>query len=78
MWTYNTGFTTSNVDITLGKILIQNRSGTLFVLNMDGSLVKEIQTPVQAGPGNILVTFNSIILVGVNGIIDVIPIQAVR
>ncbi|ARM76703.1 PQQ-binding-like beta-propeller repeat protein [Acidianus manzaensis] len=78
LWTFNTGFTTSNVDIAYGKVLIQNRTGTLFVLSLNGSLIKEIQTPVSPGPGNILVTYNSIILVGVNGIIDVLPIQAIR
>lgn len=59
LWTFKTGFTTSNVDIAHEKVLIQNRTGTLFVLTINGSLVKEIQTPVEPGPGNILVTRNS-------------------
>ncbi|QIJ32900.1 PQQ-binding-like beta-propeller repeat protein [Acidianus sulfidivorans JP7] len=78
LWKFYTGFTTSNVDIARGKILIQNRTGTLFVLSLNGTLIKEIETPVSPGPGNIIVTYNSIILVGVNGIIDVLPIQAIR
>lgn len=77
IWNYTTGFTTDNVDIVKGKVLIQNQQGLLFVFNLNGKLIKKILTPVMPGPGNILITFNSVILVGVNGIIDSIPIESI-
>ncbi|BFI76063.1 PQQ-binding-like beta-propeller repeat protein [Sulfurisphaera ohwakuensis] len=77
LWNFTTGFTTSNVDIVKGRVLIQNQQGILFVLSIEGKLIKKILTPVMPGPGNILVTLNSVILVGVNGVIDSIPIQSI-
>ncbi|BFH72802.1 PQQ-binding-like beta-propeller repeat protein [Sulfurisphaera javensis] len=77
LWSFYTGFTTSNVNIVKGRIIIQNQQGILFVLNLNGKLIKKIITPVLPGPGNILVTLNSVILVGVNGIIDSIPLQSI-
>jgi len=78
IWEYKTGFTTSNVDIIKGKyVVIQNETGYLFVFTLSGKLVKLVKTPVMPGPGNLLVTLNSLILVGVNGIIDVIPIDSI-
>ncbi len=77
IWEYKTGFTTSNVDIIKGKyVVIQIETGCLFVFTLSG-LVKLIKTPVMPGPGNLLVTLNSLILEGVNGIIDVIPIDSI-
>jgi len=77
MWEHKTGFTTSNVDIIKGKyVVIQNETGCLFVFTLSG-LVKLIKTPVMSGPVNLLVTLNSLFLVGVNGIIDVIPIDSI-
>ncbi|WP_338602092.1 PQQ-binding-like beta-propeller repeat protein [Sulfolobus tengchongensis] len=77
LWTFKTGPTLSNVDIVRNLILIQNSHGTLYILNLKGELIKQIITPVQPGPGNIIVTLNSIILVGINGVIDTIPLQSI-
>jgi len=46
------------------------------VLKLNGQMVKSVLTPVMPGPGNLLVTQNSVIMVGINGIVDVIPIYA--
>lgn len=77
VWDYYTGFTVSNVDVIHGKILIENAKGILFVLSTDGEVVKKVVTPVMPGPGDILITYNSVILVGVNGVIDSIPLESV-
>lgn len=77
IWEFLTGPTVSNVDIVYNSyILIQSREGTLYVLKLNGHMVKSVLTPVIPGPGNLLVTRNSVIMVGLNGIIDVIPIYA--
>jgi outer membrane protein assembly factor BamB len=77
IWEFLTGPTVSNVDIAYNSyILIQSREGTLYVLKLNGQMVKSVLTPVIPGPGNLLVTQNSVIMVGINGIIDVIPIYA--
>ena len=74
IWAFKTGFTVDNPEIYEGKIIIQNASGYLFVLSYQGNLLKGFQTPVMPGPGNMLLTCNSLILVGVNGIVDSLPL----
>ncbi|WP_291999204.1 PQQ-binding-like beta-propeller repeat protein [Caldivirga sp.] len=75
LWTFKTGLTLSNAVIVLKKfIVIQNRSGELFILTLNGNLVKEVYTPVVPGPGNLLATGDSLILVGVNGIVESLPL----
>jgi len=77
IWEYKTGFATNNVDIIKGKyVVIQNETGYLFVFTLSG-LVKLIKTPVMPGPVNLLVILSFLILVGVNGIIDVISIDSI-
>ncbi|BDC19529.1 hypothetical protein HS5_24190 [Acidianus sp. HS-5] len=74
LWTFHTGFTVDNPEIYEGNVIIQNASGYLFVISSQGSLLKGLQTPVMPGAGNMLITCNSLILVGVNGIIDALPL----
>jgi len=75
LWTFRTGPTLSNAVVVYGRyVLIQNREGELFVLTINGSLIKEVQTPVVPGAGNILATGNSVILVGINGVVESIPL----
>ncbi|BCU71564.1 PQQ-binding-like beta-propeller repeat protein [Stygiolobus caldivivus] len=77
LWEFYTGPTVSNVDIVYGKyIIIQSRSGELYVLKLNGQLVKTVLTPVIPGPGNLLLTKNSLVMVGLNGLIDVVPVYA--
>lgn len=75
LWTFKTGLTLSNAVVVFNKfIIIQNRTGELFILTLNGSLIKEIYTPIVPGAGNLLATGNSLILVGVNGIIESLPL----
>lgn len=75
LWKFRTGFTISNAVVVLGRyVIIQNRTGALFVLTMNGVLIRVTQTPVIPGAGNLLATRNSIILVGVNGVIESLPL----
>jgi outer membrane protein assembly factor BamB len=74
LWKVYTGPTTSNVNIYNNKIIIQNATGTLFIIN-NGTIEEEIQLNVMPGPGNILITRNSIILVGLNGEIESLPLK---
>jgi outer membrane protein assembly factor BamB len=77
LWKYHTGPTPSNVDVVDGMVLIQNGTGTLFVLSQHGTLIKEIQLKAMPGAGNLLVTDNSVVVVGVNGEVQAIPINVV-
>ncbi len=74
LWTFHTGFTVDNPEIYDDNIIIQNATGYLFVISQEGSLIKGLQTPVMPGPGNMMLTCNSLVLVGVNGIIDSLPL----
>ncbi len=75
LWTFRTGLTLSNAVVAFNKfIIIQNRAGELFILALNGSLIKEVYTPIIPGAGNLLVTRNSLILVGINGIVESLPL----
>ncbi|EZQ10587.1 MULTISPECIES: PQQ-binding-like beta-propeller repeat protein [Acidianus] len=76
LWTFYTGPTTANANILEGKyVVILNGQGELFVLSLNGTFVKEINTEIMSGPGNVIVTNNTLILWGLNGIIETIPIN---
>ncbi|ABW00987.1 PQQ-like beta-propeller repeat protein [Caldivirga maquilingensis] len=77
LWTFKTGPTLSTVGIIGDYIIIQNRTGEMFVLSLNGDLIKTIITPVIPGPGSPLITKNSVIIAGLNGIIDSIPLYIV-
>ena len=74
IWEIDTGPTTSNIDIYNNYVMIQNSTGTLFIIN-NGKITEETQLGVMPGPGNLLITRNSIILVGINGEIESIPLK---
>lgn len=72
---FRTGLTLSNAVVMFNKfIVIQNREGVLFILTLNGTLIKEVYTPVVLGAENLLATGNSLILVGINGIVESLPL----
>ncbi|MCY0859869.1 MAG: PQQ-binding-like beta-propeller repeat protein [Sulfolobaceae archaeon] len=76
LWKVRTGPTTSNVNIYNNYALIQNASGTLFVINItNGSVVRELKLLAIPGPGNLLITKNSLIAVGLNGEVQAVPLS---
>lgn len=74
-WMFSTGQCESNPNIHDGYLYIMNDIGILYVLNAtDGALINELNTGMHHLSNEITIAKNKIILTGLNGSVETIPI----
>lgn len=76
-WSFRTGPTSGNANIIGNHIFIVNSTGTLFVLDLNGALYKSLNVGIPYGPSDVIEAGNKIVLYGINGRIESIPLASI-
>ncbi|MCL5102265.1 MAG: PQQ-binding-like beta-propeller repeat protein [Candidatus Marsarchaeota archaeon] len=75
LWSFNTGKESGNVNIYGSHIYVSNMNGTLFVLDLNGTLYKKINIGIGGGPENLLFMGKNILIYGIGNSVESIPVS---
>ncbi|MUN29851.1 PQQ-binding-like beta-propeller repeat protein [Sulfuracidifex metallicus] len=76
-WKVKTGPDIDNPAVGGNLLFILNQSGYLYVINLQGKVLNVVKTDVIPGPGEPMLTESGIIIWGVNGVVESIPLDKV-
>ncbi len=77
IWKVDTGADIDNPAVSGNLLFVLNHTGYLYVINTDGKVINVVKTEVIPGPGEPLITQNTIVIAGVNGVVESIPLNKV-
>lgn len=77
IWKVKTGEDIDNPAVSGNLLFVLNHTGFLYVINLQGKVINVVKTGVVPGPGEPLLTENTIVIFGVNGVVKSIPLSKV-